>query len=63
MVDSLNIVRGMLMEAVESLGTLSLELVAMLSLLNGDLRDFNWAAPENDRPEKFCDGTDCKLMA
>ncbi len=62
MINSLNIVRGILMEADEAVGTLSLKFVEMLLLFNSDSRDFS-TIPENDRPVKFCGRTVCKLMA
>lgn len=64
MVDSLNNVRGILMEAAElaAVGTLSSSFVEMLLFFNDDSWDF-LTIPENDRPVKVCGWTTCKLMA
>ena len=60
MVDSLNIVRGILMEADESIGTVSVNFVEMLFFFNS--WDF-LTIPENARPVKVCGWTTCKVMA
>ena len=61
-VDSLNIVRGMLIEDDEACGTLSLNSVKLSLILNGDLREF-LTIPENVSPLKFCGCTASKLRS
>jgi hypothetical protein len=55
-VDSLNIVRGILIEEDEACGTLSLNSV------NTNILDF-LTIPENVSPPKFCGCTACTLAA
>ena len=61
-IDSSNIVRGILIEEDEPCGTWSLYCIKLSLILNGDIRDF-LTIPENVSPLKFCGCTACILTA